>query len=166
MGYRFRGRLMIPIRDHQGRISAFTARQLELTPQDDPSREAKYVNSPETPLFNKGALLFNMDRARMEVGPEVPFVMVEGQLDAIRCWSVGIKGVVAPQGTGITESQLRLIKRYEPRMLCLMDGDRAGMQAALRMLPIALAQGVETSFIPLNEGEDPDDFLKKRGPKA
>ena len=163
MGYRFRGRLMIPIRDHQGRISAFTARQLELTPQDDPSREAKYVNSPETPLFNKGALLFNMDRARMEVGPEVPFVMVEGQLDAIRCWSVGIKGVVAPQGTGITESQLRLIKRYEPRMLCLMDGDRAGMQAALRMLPIALAQGVETSFIPLNEGEDPDDFLKKKG---
>ena len=163
MGYRFRGRLMIPIRDHQGRISAFTARQLELTPKDDPSREAKYVNSPETPLFHKGALLFNMDRARMEVGPEVPFVMVEGQLDAIRCWSVGIKGVVAPQGTGITESQLRLIKRYEPRMLCLMDGDRAGMQAALRMLPIALAQGVETSFIPLNEGEDPDDFLKEKG---
>lgn len=163
MGYRFRGRLMIPIRDHQGRISAFTARQLDLTPQDDPSREAKYVNSPETPLFNKGALLFNMDRARMEVGPETPFIMVEGQLDAIRCWSVGIKGVVAPQGTGITENQLRLIKRYEPRMRCLMDGDRAGKQAALRMLPIALAQGVETSFIPLSEGEDPDDFLQERG---
>jgi len=163
MGYRFRGRLMIPIPDHQGRISAFTARQLELTPQDDPSREAKYVNSPETPLFNKGALLFNMDRARMEVGPDTPFVMVEGQLDAIRCWSVGIKGVVAPQGTGITESQLRLIKRYEPRMRCLLDGDQAGKQAALRMLPIALAQGVEISFIPLGEGEDPDDFLRERG---
>jgi DNA primase len=163
MGYRFRGRLMIPIRDHQGRISAFTARQLELTPQDDPSREAKYVNSPETPLFNKGALLFNMDRARMEVGLDTPFIMVEGQLDAIRCWSVGVKGVVAPQGTGITESQLRLIKRYEPRVRCLLDGDQAGKQAALRMLPIALAQGVEISFIPLGEGEDPDDFLREWG---
>ncbi len=163
MGYRFRGRLMIPIRDHQGRITAFTARQLELTPEDDPSREAKYVNSPETPIFNKGSLLFNMDRARMEVDPDTPFVMVEGQLDAIRCWSVGLKGAVAPQGTGITENQLRLMKRYEPRVRCLLDGDRAGQQAALRMLPLALAQSVEITFIPLNEGEDPDDLLRDGG---
>jgi DNA primase len=166
MGYRFRGRLMIPIRDHQGRISAFTARQLELTPDDDPSKEAKYVNSPETPIFNKGSLLFNMDRARMEVDPDTPFVMVEGQLDAIRCWSVGLKGAVAPQGTGITENQLRLIKRYEPRVRCLLDGDRAGQQAALRMLPLALAQSVEITFIPLNEGEDPDDLLRDGGAEA
>ena len=166
MGYRFRGRLMIPIRDHQGRITAFTARQLELTPDDDPSKEAKYVNSPETPIFNKGSLLFNMDRARMEVGPDIPFVMVEGQLDAIRCWSVGLKGAVAPQGTGITENQLRLIKRYEPKIRCLLDGDRAGQQAALRMLPIALAQSVEVTFIPLNEGEDPDDLFRDNGAEA
>jgi len=166
MGYRFRGRLMIPIRDHQGRISAFTARQLELTPDDDPSKEAKYVNSPETPIFNKGSLLFNMDRARMEVDAETPFVMVEGQLDAIRCWSVGLKGAVAPQGTGITERQLRLMKRYEPKVRCLLDGDRAGQQAALRMLPIALSQSVEITFIPLNEGEDPDDLLRDGGAEA
>lgn len=166
MGYRFRGRLMIPIRDHQGRITAFTARQLELTPDDDPSKEAKYVNSPETPIFNKGSLLFNMDRARMEVGPDIPFVMVEGQLDAIRCWSVGLKGVVAPQGTGITESQLRLIKRYEPKVRCLLDGDKAGQKAALRMLPIALGQSVEVTFIPLNEGEDPDDLFRDNGAAA
>lgn len=165
MGYRFRGRLMIPIRDHQGRITAFTARQLELTPDDDPSKEAKYVNSPETPIFNKGSLLFNMDRARMEVDPETPFVMVEGQLDAIRCWSVGLKGAVAPQGTGITESQLRLMKRYEPKVRCLLDGDRAGQQAAIRMLPLALAQSVEVTFIPLTEGEDPDDLLRDGGVK-
>lgn len=166
MGYRFRGRLMIPIRDHQGRITAFTARQLELTPDDDPSKEAKYVNSPETPIFNKGSLLFNMDRARMEVGPDIPFVMVEGQLDAIRCWSVGLKGAVAPQGTGITENQLRLIKRYEPKIRCLLDGDQAGQKAALRMLPIALAQSVEVTFIPLNEGEDPDDLFRDNGATA
>lgn len=163
MGYRFRGRLMIPIRDYQGRVVAFTARQLEVTPQDDPSREAKYVNSPETPIFNKGSLLFNLDRARMKVGPETPFVMVEGQLDAIRCWSVGILGAVAPQGTGITERQLRLLKRYEPRLICLLDGDKAGQKAALRMLPLAFAQEVETTFIPLKEGEDPDDLFREQG---
>ena len=166
MGYRFRGRLMIPIRDHQGRITAFTARQLEVTPQDDPSREAKYVNSPETPIFNKGRLLFNMDRARMEVGDDTPFIMVEGQLDAVRCWSEGLKGVVAPQGTGITENQLRLIQRYEPRVRCLLDGDSAGQKAALRMLPLALAQGVEVSFIPLQEGVDPDDLFREHGKAA
>ncbi|HRP04615.1 MAG TPA: CHC2 zinc finger domain-containing protein, partial [Opitutaceae bacterium] len=88
---RFRGRLMIPIRDHQGRIVAFTGRQTDLTPAEDPSREAKYVNSPETPIFTKGNLLFNLDRARDPASKENrPFVLVEGQLDALRCWSVGL----------------------------------------------------------------------------
>ncbi|MBD5782281.1 DNA primase [Pelagicoccus sp. NFK12] len=166
MGYRFRGRLMIPIRDHQGRVTAFTARQLEITPKDDPSHEAKYINSPETPIFHKGNLLFNLDRARMEVKPETPFVMVEGQLDAIRCWSVGITTAVAPQGTGITESQLRLLKRYESRLIVLLDGDSAGQKAALRMLPLALAQGVEAAFIPLTDKEDPDDIFLEGGHEA
>lgn len=166
MGYRFRGRLMIPIRDHQGRVTAFTARQLEITPQDDPSREAKYVNSPETPIFHKSNLLFNLDRARMKAGPEKPFVMVEGQLDAIRCWSVGLDTAVAPQGTGITESQLRLLKRYEPQLIVLLDGDAAGQKAALRMLPLALAQGVEAVFIPLTDKEDPDDIFREGGSEA
>lgn len=166
MGYRFRGRLMIPIRDHQGRVVAFTARQLEITPQDDPSREAKYINSPETPIFHKGSLLFNLDRARLEVSEEKPFVMVEGQLDAIRCWSVGLTTAVAPQGTGITESQLRLLKRYEPQLIVLLDGDSAGQKAALRMLPIALSQGVEAIFIPLTDKEDPDDIFREGGSEA
>lgn len=166
MGYRFRGRLMIPIRDHQGRVTAFTARQLEVTPQDDPSREAKYVNSPETPIFSKSHLLFNLDRARMEVSEEQPFVMVEGQLDAIRCWSVGLTTAVAPQGTGITESQLRLLKRYEPSLIVLLDGDNAGQKAALRMLPLALSQGVEAVFIPLTDKEDPDDIFREGGREA
>ncbi|MBC2605678.1 DNA primase [Pelagicoccus albus] len=166
MGYRFRGRLMIPIRDHQGRVTAFTARQLDITPQDDPSREAKYINSPETPIFHKSNLLFNLDRARMEANSESPFVMVEGQLDAIRCWSVGLKTAVAPQGTGITESQLRLLKRYESQLIVLLDGDAAGQKAALRMLPLALAQGVEAVFIPLTDKEDPDDIFREGGREA
>ena len=163
---RFRGRLMIPIRDHQGRVIAFTARQLELTPVDDPSHDAKYINSPETPIFVKGAVLFNLDRARMEVNEATPFLMVEGQLDALRCWEVGLKATIAPQGTGITETQLGLLRRYQPVVDCLLDGDQAGQRAALRLIPIALKAGLEVRFLTLQPGEDPDTLLRREGPAA
>jgi DNA primase len=162
---RFRGRLMIPIRDHQGRVVAFTARQTALTPQDDPSREAKYVNSPETPIFTKGNLLFNLDRARTEVGEGRPFVMVEGQLDALRCWSVGLKTAVAPQGTSITEGQLALLRRYHAEVECFFDSDAAGQKAALRMLPMALKANIEVRFLTLagDAKVDPDLLFLERG---
>ncbi len=162
---RFRGRLMIPIRDHQGRVVAFTARQLELTPADDPAREAKYVNSPETPIFTKSHLLFNLDRARSHVGEGRPFVMVEGQLDAIRCWSVGLKTAVAPQGTSITDGQLALMRRYSPQVECFFDSDSAGQKAALRFLPLALKAGLEARFLMLAGAEklDPDLLFLERG---
>jgi len=144
---RFRGRLMIPIRDHQGRVVAFTARQTELTPPDDPARDAKYINSPETPIFTKGNLLFNLDRARSAAGEGRPFVLVEGQLDAIRCWSIGLKTAVAPQGTSITDTQLRLLRRYHAQIECFFDGDAAGQKAALRFLPLALRAGLEARFL-------------------
>ena len=163
---RFRGRLMIPIRDHQGRVVAFTARQLAITPEDDPAREAKYINSPETPIFNKGHLLFGLDRARLEAGEKAPFLLVEGQLDVIRCHEQGIKTAVAPQGTAITESQLALMKRYAPAVECLLDSDGAGQKAALRLLPLAIKTGLETRFLTLPEGEDPDTFLRKGGVAA
>ena len=147
---RFRGRLMIPIRDHQGRVVAFTARQTKLTPEDDPAREAKYVNSPETPIFTKGNLLFNLDRARAHAGEGKPFVMVEGQLDALRCWSVGLKTAIAPQGTSITEGQLILLRRYHTELECLFDSDGAGQKAALRLLPLALKTGIEVRFLTLD----------------
>jgi len=162
---RFRGRLMIPIRDHQGRIVAFTARQLELTPADDPEREAKYVNSPETPIFIKSNLLFNLDRARTGAGEGHPFVLVEGQLDALRCWSVGLKTAIAPQGTSITESQLALLRRYHPQVECFFDSDAAGQKAALRFLPMALKTGLEVRFLMLAGAEkmDPDLLFLERG---
>jgi DNA primase len=162
---RFRGRLMIPIRDHQGRVVAFTARQTALTPGDDPSHEAKYVNSPETPIFTKGHLLFNLDRARTAVGEGRPFVMVEGQLDALRCWSVGLKTAVAPQGTSITDGQLALLKRYHPEVECFFDSDAAGQKAALRMLPMALKAGIEVRFLTLDGDAkvDPDLLFLERG---
>ncbi len=162
---RFRGRLMIPIRDHQGRVVAFTARQTTLTPDDDPAKEAKYVNSPETPIFTKGNLLFNLDRARSNVGEGKPFVMVEGQLDALRCWSVGLKAAIAPQGTSITEPQLVLLRRYHTQVECFFDSDSAGQKAALRFLPMALKAGLEVRFLTL-AGEtklDPDLLFLERG---
>jgi len=162
---RFRGRLMIPIRDHQGRVVAFTARQTDLTPQDDPAREAKYVNSPETPVFTKGNLLFNLDRARTQVGDGRPFVLVEGQLDAIRCWSAGLKTAIAPQGTSITDGQLALLRRYHPQVECFFDSDGAGQKAALRLLPLALRAGLEVRFLTLGGDSkvDPDLLFLERG---
>lgn len=162
---RFRGRLMIPIRDHQGRVVAFTARQTKLTPEDDPAHEAKYVNSPETPIFTKGNLLFNLDRARAHAGEGKPFVMVEGQLDALRCWSVGLKTAIAPQGTSITEGQLILLRRYHTELECFFDSDGAGQKAALRLLPLALKTGIEVRFLTL-EGAgkvDPDLLFLEKG---
>ena len=162
---RFRGRLMIPIRDHQGRVCAFTARQTDLTPDDDPAKDAKYVNSPETPIFTKGNLLFNLDRARTSVGEGKPFVMVEGQLDALRCWSVGLKTAIAPQGTSITESQLVLLRRYHTQVECFFDSDSAGQKAALRFLPMALKAGLEIRFLTLaGDGKvDPDLLFLEKG---
>ncbi len=160
---RFRGRLMIPIRDHQGRVVAFTARQTDLTPEDDPAREAKYVNSPETPIFTKGNLLFNLDRARQHVAEGRPFLMVEGQLDAMRCWHVGLKTTIAPQGTAITDTQLILLRRYLPQVECFLDGDAAGQKAAMRLLPLALRAGLEVKFLVLQQGDDPDSLFRERG---
>jgi DNA primase len=164
---RFRGRLMIPIRDVQGRVVAFTARQLPQTPEDDPAREAKYVNSPETPIFHKGRILFGMDHARTHLKDGGSFLLVEGQLDAIRCWSVGLHTAVAPQGTAITDEQMHLLRRYEPNSIeCLLDGDSAGRKAALRALPLAFKAGLEFRFLLLPEKADPDDLLREHGSKA
>lgn len=162
---RFRGRLMIPIRDHQGRVVAFTARQTELTPDNDPAKDAKYVNSPETPIFSKSNLLFNLDRARTAAGEGHPFVLVEGQLDALRCWSVGLKTAIAPQGTSITENQIGLLRRYHNQVECFFDGDSAGQKAALRFLPMALKGGIETRFLTLEGAKklDPDELFLEKG---
>jgi DNA primase len=164
---RFRGRLMIPIRDVQGRVVAFTARQLPQTPKDDPAREAKYVNSPETPIFHKGRILFGMDHARTHLKEGGSFLLVEGQLDAIRCWSVGLNTAIAPQGTALTEDQLHLLRRYDPKSVeCLLDGDRAGRKAALRYVPLALKADLDFSFLLLPEKTDPDDLLREQGAAA
>jgi len=161
--HRFTGRLMVPIRDFSGQIIAFTARQLPQTPESDPAHAAKYVNSPTTPLFEKRQMLFNLDRARLAVEEQGRFTLVEGQLDALRCWETGIKAAVAPQGSAITTEQMMLLKRYSPRLDVVLDGDRAGRNAALKMLPLALGAELEVRFVVMPEGADPDDFLREKG---
>lgn len=163
---RFRGRLMVPIRDRQGQVIAFTARQLEITPPDDPAREAKYINSPGTPLFQKSHLVFNLERAREAVRETDALVLVEGQLDAIRCWHEGIRHTIAPQGTSITPEQMQLLRPFASQLQVVLDGDNAGRKAALRMLPLALGAGLEVRFATLPPGDDPDSFLRRDGAEA
>lgn len=156
---RFRGRLMIPIRDLHGRTIAFTARKLEITPENDPAIDAKYINSPETPIFSKGHILFGLNYARTAIDQVHYFIMVEGQLDAIRCWEKGLTTAIAPQGTSVTMDQLSLLRRYSAKVYCFLDGDSAGQKAALRMLPMALKAGLDVCFLPLEGKVDPDTFL-------
>ncbi len=177
---RFEARLVIPIADIQRRVIAFTARKIPgITPDDGRGmNEAKYINSSETEIFHKGSTLFNIDKAKdvfsgrrtgTEPGADTagtratPFVLVEGQLDAIRCWKCGIRTAVAGQGTGITEEQLQLLRRYSDRLDCLLDADAAGQKAALRLAPIAFRVGLDLRFLSVPGGKDPDEFLARNG---
>ncbi len=160
---RFRDRLLVPIRDYKGQVIAFTARLLPFTQTDNPTHQAKYINSPETPIFYKSKVIFGLDQARHHIDKVGYFVLVEGQLDAIRCWQYGINTAVAPQGTSITEAQLLLLKRYTNTIDCVLDGDSAGQKAALRILPMALRVGLEIRFIVLPIETDPDSLLIEKG---
>jgi DNA primase len=160
---RFRGRLMIPIRDIQGRTIGFSGRQLDgITPQQDPAHESKYINSPQTPIFNKGDILFGLDQARQHIQGHKTFLLVEGQLDTLRCHSLGLLTAIAPQGTGITEAQLHHLRRYSPSLWCFLDSDEAGQKAAMRVFKMALKEEMEVRFILLPEGQDPDSFLRDK----
>ena len=163
----FSGRLMIPICDKIGRICAFTARKLEQTPEWGERKSPKYVNSPETPIFEKGNLLFNFHLANKDISESSEFLLVEGQLDAIRCWSMGFHTVVAPQGTAFKDSQALLMYRSRPKgVVCLLDGDAAGQKAALSYVSIFLKAGLEGRFAQLPTGTDPDQILLDEGPKG
>ena len=161
---RFCGRLMIPIREKIGRVCGFTARQLAMTPSWGDRKSPKYVNSPETPIFLKSDLLFNLYLANKEINETREFILVEGQLDAIRCWVEGFKTVVAPQGTAFTDSQAMLLRKSNPKgVVCLLDGDEAGQKAAFSYIPTFLRVGLDARFTTLPEGKDPDQVLIEEG---
>ncbi|MDR2576452.1 MAG: DNA primase [Puniceicoccales bacterium] len=158
--FRFRGRLMIPIHDVQGRIVAFSGRILPAASDDN---SAKYINSPETPLFHKSSLLFGLYRARTAVEKIGSFLLTEGPLDCLRCWECGLPTAVAAQGTGVTLKHLALLRRYAVEMECLLDGDQAGQKAALRIIPLAFKAGINVRFLPLPAATDPDVFFLQFG---
>lgn len=157
---RFRGRLMIPIQDERGRVVAFGGRTL------DPDGMPKYLNSPETPLFHKGVMLFNAHRAREPAFKAGQAVVVEGYLDAIALWQAGIRQVVATLGTAFTEDQVMRLWKFAPEPVVCFDGDVAGVSAAHRaidrILPV-LKSGYSFQFCFLPDGMDPDDLIKERG---
>ncbi|WP_454917786.1 DNA primase [Xanthobacter sediminis] len=160
---RFRDRVMFPITDLKGRVVAFGGRALE---KDVP---AKYLNSPETPLFHKGSLLYNGFEARAAAHKGAPVIVVEGYVDVIAMVEAGFGGAVAPLGTALTEDQLQLLWRMSDEPLLLFDGDKAGRRAAHRAIDIALPHlkaGRSLSFATLPEGQDPDDLIRRSGREA
>ncbi len=156
---RFRGRLMIPIRDARGRVIAFGGRILG-------DGEPKYLNSPDTPLFDKGRTLYNLDKASPASRQTNRIIVVEGYMDVIALAEAGIADAVAPLGTALTENQLGMIWRMVPVPVLCFDGDSAGqkaaMRAAMRALPL-LRPGFSLAFATLPAGQDPDDIVRARG---
>ncbi|QNM83582.1 DNA primase [Sphingomonas sabuli] len=159
---RFRGRLMIPIRDQRGRVIAFGGRILG-------EGEPKYLNSPDTPLFDKGRTLYNIDRAGPASRQARRLIVVEGYMDVIGLDRAGIGEVVAPNGTAVTEAQLERMWRLEPAPILCFDGDAAGRKAAIRAATRALPHlGPERTlrFVELPAGQDPDDLVRSGGRQA
>jgi DNA primase len=159
---RFRGRLMIPIRDPRGRTIAFGGRIIG-------EGEPKYLNSPETPLFDKGRTLYNLDRAAAASRKTGRVLVVEGYMDVIALAQAGIEEAVAPLGTALTEGQLERLWRLSDVPVLCFDGDTAGQKAAIRAATRALpmlAPGRSLAFVTLPEGLDPDDLVRQRGVAA
>ena len=157
---RFRGRIMFPIRDARGRSIAFGGRSL------DPNARAKYLNSPETVLFDKSRTLYNLASARRAVTADRPLVVAEGYMDVIALTRAGIEASVAPLGTAITEEQLHLMWRVHHEPVIALDGDKAGLRAAYRLIDLALpllSTDRTLRFAVLPEGKDPDDLLASEG---
>lgn len=160
---RFHARIIFPIRDGRGRVISLGGRSL------DPNARAKYLNGPETELFDKGRNLFNQSPAREAAGKGKPLVVAEGYMDVIALSEAGFTAAVAPLGTAVTEDQLRLIWRIADEPIIALDGDAAGLRAAQRVIDLSLPMleaGKALRFAILPGGMDPDDLIKAQGAPA
>ena len=159
----FRNRIMFPIRDQRGRAIAFGGRAM------DPTDGAKYLNSPQTDLFDKSHNLYNHGPAREAAGKGAPLIVAEGYMDVIALVEAGFGAAVAPLGTAVTEHQLHLLWRIAPEPIIALDGDAAGLRAAMRVIDLALPlleAGQSLRFALMPEGKDPDDLIRAQGPQA
>ena len=158
---RFRGRLMFPICDEQGRVVAFSGRVL---PGDE--SPAKYVNSPETPIFTKSKIFFGLDKSKRAILDAGYAIICEGQLDLIACFMGGVQNIVAPQGTAFTDQHARIIKRYANEVVLCFDSDNAGQNAIVRSLDHLLAAELAVKVAVIPAPHDPDSFIKANGGAA
>src|SRR4030095_14727371 len=157
---RFRGRLMFPIRNHLGEVIAFSGRLLQ-----DKESVPKYVNSPETSLFQKGSVLFGLDKTMRALIEANCAIVCEGQLDLISLFEAGIRNVVAPQGTAFTEKQAHILKRYANEIVLCFDADTAGQKATERSLDALLQNDLIIRVAEIPPGEDPDSLVRRDGKK-
>ena len=158
---RFRGRLIFPICDEQGRVIGFSGRILS-----GDEKTAKYVNSPETPIFTKGKVFFGLDKSKRPLLDAHSAIICEGQLDLIACFMAGVQNVVAPQGTALTADHARILKRYVDEVVLCFDSDNAGQNAAVRSLDSLLASGIAVRVATVPAPHDPDSFIKEFGGEA
>lgn len=156
---RFRGRCIFPIRDDKGRVVAFGGRIIE-------EGEPKYLNSPESPIFHKGDLLFAMERARKEIRKTKQAVLVEGYMDVVGVHNLGVTNVVASLGTAFTQRQAQLLRRICDVAIVAYDMDRAGREATRRAIAIARETGLKLRIATLPDGKDPDEYIKQHGANA
>ncbi len=159
---RFRKRVMFPICNESGRVIAFTARTLETGEKAGP----KYINSPETPLYSKGQVLFNMDKARTAMRQAEFALLVEGQMDCISVFLRGIQNVIATSGTAFTEHQVALLRRHTSNVAVNFDPDTAGANAAEKSIALLTEEGFTIKIVTLEDGLDPDRFIRERGVEA
>jgi DNA primase len=158
---RFRGRLMFPICDEQGRVVGFSGRILS-----GDEKVAKYVNSPETPIFTKSRVFFGLDKSKRALLDADCAIICEGQLDLITCFMAGVQNIVAPQGTALTADHARILKRYVNEVVLCFDSDEAGQNAAVRSLDHLLASGLAARVAVVPPPHDPDSFVKALGGDA
>src|SRR5579863_8729553 len=159
---RFRKRITFPICNESGRVIAFTARTLETGDKAG----AKYINSPETPLYSKGHVLFNMDKARTAIRQFEFALLVEGQMDCISVFMRGIQNVIATSGTAFTEHQVALLRRQTTNVVVNFDPDAAGANAAEKSIGLLTEEGFTIKVVTLDGGLDPDRFIRERGVEA
>jgi DNA primase len=155
---RFRGRIMFPICNDVGEVIAFSGRMLQ-----NEAEGAKYLNSPETPLFRKGSVLFGLNKTKRALIEANCAIVCEGQLDLITLFEAGITNVVAPQGTAFTESQARVLKRFVNEVVLCFDADAAGKKAAERSLEALLQNDLIVRVVEMPVGEDPDSLVRREG---
>jgi DNA primase len=159
---RFRKRVTFPICNESGRVIAFTARTLETGDKAG----AKYVNSPETPLYIKGQVLFNLDKAKSAIRQAGYALLVEGQMDCISLFLRGIQHVIATSGTAFTEQQVAILKRHTSNVVVNFDPDAAGANAAEKSIALLTEEGFNLKLVTLDGGLDPDRFIRERGVEA